>query len=135
MNPTPERQQYSSGTPWEESAGYSRALRVDNRVFVAGTTASNPEGRVMAVDPAGQTRFILDKIDTAMTALGSSLRDTVRIRIFVRDITDWEAVAAVLGERFRDIKPVSTLVEARLIRPEFLVEIEVEAIIGAGDAL
>lgn len=135
MNSTPERQRYSSGTPWEESAGYSRALRVDNRVFVSGTTASSPEGRVMAVDPAGQTRFILDKIDTAMTALGSSLRDTVRIRIFVRDITDWEAVAAVLGERFRDIRPVSTLVEARLIRPEFLVEIEVEAIIGAGDAL
>jgi enamine deaminase RidA (YjgF/YER057c/UK114 family) len=86
-------------------------------------------------DAAAQARFILDRIEAALGRLGASLRDVVRTRIYVRDIADWEAVARVHGERFRDVRPANTLVEARLVGEAYLVEIEAEAVIGAGDAL
>lgn len=124
------RQNYSSGTTWEEMAGYSRAVRIGDRILVAGTTATGPDGLVGADDPGAQARFIIDKVETAIRALGGRLEDVVRTRVFVSDIANWEAVARVHGERFGHIRPVNTLVEARLVGPEYLVEIECEAVVG-----
>ena len=130
-----KRQRVSSGTPYEALAGYSRAVRVGDRVLVSGTTASGPAGPVAVGDAAAQARFVLDRIEGALTELGASLRDVVRTRVFVRRIEDWEAVARVHGERFGAVRPANTLVQAILVHPDLLVEIEAEAVIGAGDAL
>ena len=123
---------FSSGTVWEEMAGYSRAVRVGDRILVSGTTATGPDGLVGGADPAAQARFIYDKIELSIKALGGRFQDIVRTRVFVSDIAHWEAVARVHGERFAQIRPVNTLVEARLVGPQYLVEIEVEAVVGAG---
>jgi enamine deaminase RidA (YjgF/YER057c/UK114 family) len=130
-----KRARVSSGTPYEAIAGYSRAVRIGDRVLVSGTTASGPEGPVAVGDPAGQARFVLDRIERALVEAGATLRDVVRTRIFVQRIQDWEAVARVHGERFGDVRPANTLVQATLVHPDLLVEIEAEAVIGAGDAL
>lgn len=130
-----QRQTVSSGTTWEALAGYSRAIKLNDRILISGTTATGPEGLVGGDDPAAQTRFILDKIEAALVHLGSSLRDVIRTRIYVRNIADWEPVARVHGERFADIRPANTLVQAQLVGDEYLVEIEAEAFIGAGDAI
>ena len=136
MSPKPDRDSVSTGTVWEAMAGYARALRIDSRILISGTTATGPDGRVIGPgDPAAQTRFILDKIEAAIQQLGGRLRDVVRTRIYLRHVSDWEAVAKVHGERFGQIRPANTLVEAKLVGAEYLVEIEAEAIIGAGDAL
>ncbi len=127
-----KRVTFDSGTVWESLAGYSRAVRVGDRILVAGTTATGPEGIVGAGDPAAQARFILDKIEFSIRALGGRTEDIVRTRVYVSDIANWEAVARVHGERFSRIRPVNTLVEAKLVGPEYLVEIEAEAVIGAG---
>ena len=127
MNPGPSRRAVSTGTPWEAIAGYARAVRIGNRVLVSGTTASGPHGTVGVGDPAAQTRFVLDRIEKALTDLGASLHDVVRTRIFVRRIEDWEAVARVHGERFGAIRPANTLVQAQLVGDDLLVEIEAEA--------
>ncbi len=119
----------SSGTAWETLAGYSRAIRVGDHIHVSGTTATDGSVLVGGNDPAAQTRFVLDKIERAIIQLGGTLRDVVRTRIFVSDIANWEAVARVHGERFADIRPANSLVEARLVGPEYLVEIEAEAIV------
>ena len=129
---TNQKATFSSGTTWEEMAGYSRAVRVGDRILVAGTTATGPDGLVGGDDPAAQARFIYDKIEFAIKTLGGRFEDIVRTRVFVSDIAHWEAVARVHGERFARIRPVNTLVEARLVGPEYLVEIEVEAEVGAG---
>lgn len=130
---TRKRQSVSSGTVWEMMAGYSRAVRVDDRILVAGTTATGPDGLVGGDDPAAQARYALDKIAAAITQLGGRLEDVVRTRVYVSNIAHWEAVARVHGERFGHIRPVNTLVEAQLVGPEYLVEIEAEAIVGAGE--
>lgn len=130
-----KRQSVSSGATWEAMAGYSRAVRIGDHILVAGTTATGPEGVVGAGDAAAQARYALDKIETAIRQLGGRLEDVVRTRIFVSNIDNWEAVARVHGERFGRIRPVNTLVEARLVGPEYLVEIEAEAIVGAGEEL
>jgi enamine deaminase RidA (YjgF/YER057c/UK114 family) len=128
------RQNISSGTPWEEMAGYSRAVRVGNQVYVSGTTASDANGTVQyPSDPAGQTRYILNKIAAALAQAGASLEDVVRTRIFVRDLGDWQAVARAHGEVFGTIRPANTLVRAEPIEPEMLVEIEAVAIITQQD--
>ncbi len=120
----------STGTAWEAMAGYARAVRVGPHIWVSGTTATNAEGNLVAPgDPAGQTRFVLDKIERAIAQLGGSLEDVVRTRVFVSDIAHWEPVARAHGERFGAIRPVNTLVEARLVGPEYLVEIEADAYI------
>jgi enamine deaminase RidA (YjgF/YER057c/UK114 family) len=116
-------------------AGYARAIRVGDRILVSGTTATGPEGVVGAGDPAAQARFILDRIEWAIKQLGGTLQDVVRTRVYVRHIEDWEAVARVHGERFDNIRPANTLVQANLIGDEFLVEIEAEAIVGSGHAI
>ena len=123
------RQNFSSGTEWEEIVGYSRAVRVGDVIEVAGTTAVDQNGEVVGVgDAAAQTRFILQKIGRALNETGASLSDVVRTRIFVTDISQWEAIGRVHGEFFRAVRPVATMVEVSgLVSAELLVEIEVTA--------
>jgi enamine deaminase RidA (YjgF/YER057c/UK114 family) len=125
-----QRQNISSGTPWEKLAGYSRAVRIGSMVWVAGTTASAADGTVQHPGDAGaQTLYILKKIEAALQEAGSNLQQVVRTRIFVRNIDDWEAVARAHGSVFGDICPACTLVRAEAIDPAMLVEIEAEALI------
>lgn len=130
-----QRQSVSSGTIWEEMAGYSRAVRFGDHIHVSGTTATGPDGLVEENDPSAQAHFIIDKIENAIQQLGGRLEDVIRVRLFVSDIEHWEPVARAHGERFGHIRPANTLVEARLVGPEYLVEIEAEAIVGAGENL
>ncbi len=126
-----ERRSVSSGTVWEEKFGYSRAVRVGDRILVSGTTATGPDGPVAPGDPGAQARYALDKIEKAIRDLGGTLGDVVRTRIFIARIEDWEAVAKVHGDRFGKIRPANTLVRADLVGEAFLVEIEAEAIVGS----
>lgn len=121
----------SSGAQWEEIVGYSRAVRIGNLVEVAGTTAVDETGQVVGVDdPAAQTRFILQKIEKALTQAGATLIDVIRTRIFVTDISRWEEIGRAHGEFFQTIKPASSMVEVKaLISPALLVEIEVTAVV------
>jgi len=129
------RQRYSTNTPWEAIGGYSRAVRVGDRILVSGSTASGAEGALGIADAAEQTRAVLEIIQSAVESLGGRLSDVVRTRIYVKDIALWESVARVHGEFFADIRPACTLVEARLVDDSLLVEIEAEAIVGSGDAV
>ena len=125
------RQNYSSGTKWEEMAGYSRAVRVGDRILVSGTTATDENGQLVGGDdPAAQARYALQKIERAIRALGGQLSDVVRTRVYVSKVENWEPVARVHGEFFREIRPVNTLIEARLVGPQYLVEIEAEAVVS-----
>src|SRR6266516_3469529 len=125
-----QRQLISSNTPWERMAGYSRAVRVGDAVYVAGTTASDAEGNIQHPgDAAGQAIYIFRKIEAALVEAGASLADVVRTRMFVRNIEDWEAVGRAHGSVFAEIRPASTLLQATPITPEMLVEIEVDAVI------
>ncbi|MCC6176945.1 MAG: RidA family protein [Chloroflexi bacterium] len=129
-----DRHNIASGTPWEAVAGYSRAVRVGQHVFVSGTTASAEDGSLLGGDdPYEQARAVLVKIEAALAQAGASLRDVVRTRIYVSNIDDWGAAARAHGEVFGDIRPANTLVEARLVSGR-LVEIEADAIVGAGAA-
>jgi aryl-alcohol dehydrogenase-like predicted oxidoreductase/enamine deaminase RidA (YjgF/YER057c/UK114 family) len=116
-----------SGTPWEPMAGYSRAVRRGNRIAVSGTTSTHGARLIGGSDPAAQAHFAIDKIEAALQSLGGRLEDVVRTRIFVRDRAQWEPVARAHGERFGAIQPANTLVEAKLIGEEYLVEIEADA--------
>ncbi len=118
-----------SGTTWETLAGYSRAIRIGDRVLVSGTTATHGLIVVGKNDPEAQTHFIIDKIEASLESLGAKLSDVVRSRIYVNDLKDWEPIARVHGVRFADIRPANTMVEAKLIGDGYLVEIEVEAVI------
>ncbi len=129
-----ERTKVGSGAPWESIAGYSRAVRVGDTVHVAGTTAQGPDGALVGHgDPAAQTRRCLEIIEQALVAVGSSLEDVVRTRMYVTDITEWEPIARVHGEVFHGIRPVTAMVEvAGLVDPDMLVEIEAVAILSPG---
>jgi enamine deaminase RidA (YjgF/YER057c/UK114 family) len=134
MGQQDDRQLVSSGTVWEGIVGYSRAVRVDRFVYVAGTTATDDDGNVVgANDPAAQTDYIIHKIERALSEVGASLSDVVRTRIFVTNADDWEAIGRVHGTHFAEIRPANALVEvSRLVGSEYLVEIEADAVIAVG---
>jgi len=118
-----------SGTVWEDMAGFSRAVRKGNTIAVSGTTATHGDKVIGPGDPAAQAHYVIDKIEGALMSLGSSLEDVIRTRIFVRNVDDWEPIARAHGERFANIQPANTLVEAKLVGDEYLVEIEADAIV------
>jgi aryl-alcohol dehydrogenase-like predicted oxidoreductase/enamine deaminase RidA (YjgF/YER057c/UK114 family) len=121
----------TSGTRWEDVAGFARAVRQGRRVFVSGTTATLGDRVIGGSDPAAQTHFAIDKIEGALQSLGATLADVVRTRVYVRDLADWEPVARAHGARFGAIQPANTLVAATLVGGEYLVEIEAEAEVGS----
>ncbi len=124
------KQLISSGSPWEDIVGYSRAVRIGNIVEVAGTTAMDGDELIGNGDVYAQTIFILNKIEGALKQAGSTISDVVRTRMFVTDISQWELIGKAHGEFFKDVKPASTMVEVRrLINDGLLIEIEVTAVI------
>ena len=125
-----DRTSVTTGTTWEAIAGYARAVRVGNQIWVSGTTATDSHGQLVGGnDPGEQLRFIIHKIEQAIAQLGGNLQHVVRTRIYVRDVSLWEPVARVHGEFFGEIRPANTLVEARLVGDEYLVEMEADALI------
>lgn len=118
-----------SGTIWEDLAGFSRAIRKGNTIKISGTTATHGDRMIGGDDLKAQTHFIIDKIEGAIISLGGTLEDVDRTRIFINDANDWEPVSIAHGERFKDIQPANTLVEAGVIGEGYKVEIEAEATI------
>ncbi len=127
-----ERQRVPAGTPCDDVVGYSRAVRAGNVVFVAGTTASGPDGRALHPgDPGRQAEVALQRIAAALRELGASLDDVVETRIYVKDIAQWEPVGRAHGAAFGKARPAATMVEvSSLISPDLLVEISAVAVVG-----
>jgi len=128
-----ERKNVASGGRWEPIIGYSRAVRIGNHVAVAGTTATDAGGKVLAPgDAYSQAVHIFRKIEAALAQAGAQLEDVIRTRMFVTNIDDWESVGRAHAEFFRKIRPAATLLQvSRLIDPQVLVEIEADAILAA----
>ena len=125
------RKNISSNTKWGDIVGYSRAVRVGNIIEVAGTTAVNGDKIVGIGNPYEQTVFIFKKIQESLILAGATMRDVVRTRMFVTNMDDWEEIGRAHGDFFREIKPVSTMLEvSRFIDEKILIEIEVSAIIS-----
>jgi aryl-alcohol dehydrogenase-like predicted oxidoreductase/enamine deaminase RidA (YjgF/YER057c/UK114 family) len=127
----PGRLTVSSGSIWEPICGYSRAVRVGDRVLVSGTTATNGAGEVVCPgDAAGQAVFILDKIAASLAALGAGVGDVVRTRIYLRNADQWEPVSRVHGRYFGEVRPANTLLEVARLVGAYEVEIEAEAVVA-----
>ena len=126
-----KREIFASGTRWEPIVGYSRAVKGGDQVWSSGTTATGADGRLVGGDdPYAQTRQILANIERALVRAGAELADVVRTRIYVTDISQWEAIARAHGEVFGDIRPATAMIEVRrLIEAAMLVEIEADAVI------
>jgi enamine deaminase RidA (YjgF/YER057c/UK114 family) len=128
-----KRQNFSSGAPFEDKAGYSRAVRVGNMVFVGGTTTTNAKGEVEgAGDAYLQTKIILQKIEAVLKQAGARISDVVRVRFYVTDISKGPEYLKAYSEWFKEIRPVITMAEVKaLARPAHLVEIEADAVVGS----
>lgn len=122
----------SSGAKWEDIVGYSRAVRIGNVIEVAGTTAVDDRGEIVGLNsPYEQAKYVFLKIEKALKETGASMKDVVRTRMFVTDISKWEDIGRAHGEYFKDIKPAASMIEVKgLITPGLLVEIEVTAIVS-----
>jgi len=119
----------SSNSPWEDKVGYSRAVKIDNHIYISGTTAINNDGNIIGLnDPYTQTVQCIKNIVNALKKVEAKISDIVRIRIYVINIDDWEMIGKALNKYFQDIKPAATMVEVkRLITSEILLEIEADA--------
>jgi enamine deaminase RidA (YjgF/YER057c/UK114 family) len=125
------RTNYASGSKWEDVVGYSRMVKMGNIIEVTGTVAANENGEVVGLNNAfEQTKFIIQKIETNLARAGASLKDVIRTRMFVTDISRWEEYGKAHGEAFGTIKPCTSMIGvAALIEPGYLIEIEATAIL------
>ena len=125
-----ERTNYSSGAKWEEIVGYSRAVKTGNTIEVTGTVAVDDKDQIVGKDDAYvQTKFIIGKIEKVLNRAGASLKDVVRTRMFVTDISRWQEYGKAHGEFFKDIRPCTSMIEVKgLIEPQYLIEIEATAV-------